>query len=204
MRFSDLKNIFTNAYAAYSTLKCGKKLYQFTSAITAGSTSTTAEAGSIAVTSNDTGKNQLFISDGSYWQDYYGRESSNLTIATVATSAGNTDGHIMAPFTGKLVGVMFGAVDALAAHDSNYVTFSLANLNNSSAAMLLATDVNTSKATGGSALVANTKRDLSLHGTAGNLAVTAGDRLRFRVAATGTLGNTLTYPSITLIFQRTI
>ena len=41
-------------------------------------------------------------------------------------------------------------------------------------------------------LRANTKRQLTLSSTAGANAVTAGDRLRIRAAATGTLANTVT------------
>ncbi len=204
INFSRLQKIFLNAYDEYFTFAKGKKIYQFTSAITAGVTETTATAGSFAITTNAPGKNQLFISDGTYWQDYLGKESSSLVLATVGTSAGNTDAYAMAPFTGKLIGVMFSTVDALAAHDTNYVTFSLVNISNSNAAMLLATDANTSKITGGTAIAANTKRDLALHGTPANLAVTAGDRLRMRIAGSGTLANTLTFPVVIFIYQRTI
>jgi len=206
MKFSDLKNIFLNAYPSYSTLKNGKKLYQFTTAMTAGSTATTADAGSLAVTSHATGKNQVFVSDGSYWQNYEGMESVVLNMAEIATT-GNGDIYAMAPFTGRLLEAVFSGIDALAAHDTNYLTFGLVNLGQAGAgstAMLAETDPNTTKATGGSALAANTKRNLTVHGTAGNLAVTKYDRLRFRAAASGTLANTVTVPVVVLIFQRTI
>lgn len=68
MRFSDLKNLFTNAYPAYATLKNGTRLYQLDSAVTANVTTTTAPAGSIAFTSNATGRGMWFYSDGSKWQ----------------------------------------------------------------------------------------------------------------------------------------
>lgn len=122
-------------------------------------------------------------------------------IPTIAAS-GNTDGYFVAPFDGTLIGANFSGVDALVAHDSNYLTFSLTNVNNSNAPMLAATDVNTTKATGGAAIAANTKRDLTLNATPANLVVQAGQRIRFRAAASGTPANTITYPVVQLIFQR--
>lgn len=44
-------------------------LYSFTTAITADTTTTTAPAGSLGITSNATGKGYVFYSDGSKWQD---------------------------------------------------------------------------------------------------------------------------------------
>jgi hypothetical protein len=46
----------------------GAGLYFLNTAVTAGSTATTAAAGSIGVTTNATGLGDLFISDGSVWQ----------------------------------------------------------------------------------------------------------------------------------------
>jgi len=46
----------------------GAGLYFLDTAVTAGSTATTAPAGSIGVTTNATGLGDLFISDGSVWQ----------------------------------------------------------------------------------------------------------------------------------------
>lgn len=42
--------------------------YFFTTAITANSTTTAAPAGSLARTSNSTGRGSIFVSDGSKWQ----------------------------------------------------------------------------------------------------------------------------------------
>jgi hypothetical protein len=67
--------------------------------------------------------------------------------------------------------------------------------------MLAATDANTTKSTGGTALTANARRVLSLSSTAANLVVAAGDRLRIRAAATGTLANTVTFPVYMLNFS---
>ena len=123
--------------------------------------------------------------------------------ATIATT-GNSDAYIIADAAGVLTGARFSGTDALAASDTNYITFSITNLGTSgsgTATMLAATDANTTKATGGTALTANASRSLTLNGTAANLVVAAGDRLRIRAAATGTLANTVTFPVYNLIFS---
>ena len=66
--------------------------------------------------------------------------------------------------------------------------------------MLAATDPNTTKATGGTGIAANTVRSLTLNGTVANLVVAAGDRIRIRAAATGTLANTVTFPVYRMTF----
>ena len=117
--------------------------------------------------------------------------------ATIATT-GNTDTYMVVPEAGTLTSVDFSAVDALAANDSNYITFSITNLGQAGAGsvvMLAATDANTTKSTGGTALSANTKRSLTVTGTGADLVVAAGDRLRIRAAATGTLAGTVTFPT---------
>jgi hypothetical protein len=122
--------------------------------------------------------------------------------ATIATT-GNSDVFVIAPADGVLSGADFSGVDALAANDTNYITFSITNLGQAgagSAAMLAATDANTTKLTGGTALTANARRSLTLNGTAANLIVVAGDRLRLRAAATGTLANTVTFPVYNLTY----
>jgi hypothetical protein len=123
--------------------------------------------------------------------------------ATIATT-GNSDVFVVAPVSGVLSAAWFSGVDALSASDSNYITFTITNLGTSgsgTAAMLAATDANTTKATGGTALTANARRVLSLNGTAANLVVAAGDRIRIRAAATGTLANTVTFPVYLLNFS---
>src|SRR3990167_2834202 len=88
---------------------------------------------------------------------------AHITIATIATT-GNADGYIIAPTAGTLESVDFSAVDALAANDTNYITWTITNLGQAGAGstvMLAATDANTTKATGGSAISANTKKSLT-------------------------------------------
>lgn len=122
--------------------------------------------------------------------------------ATIATTS-NSDVYVVCPVAGTLSAAWFSGVDALTANDTNYITFSITNLGTAGSGttvMLAATDANTTKATGGTGLSANARRVLTLNGTAGNLVVAAGDRLRIRAAVTNTLANTVTFPVYTLNF----
>lgn len=117
--------------------------------------------------------------------------SASVTIATTST----TDVLVMLPTSGVIDSIDFASVSALAAHDSNYVTFSVTNLGQSgsgSTALLAAVDGNTTKATGGVALSANARRQLTLTTTLTDLRVAKGDILRIRFAATGTLAGSVT------------
>ncbi|HKS27827.1 MAG TPA: hypothetical protein VJS44_08410 [Pyrinomonadaceae bacterium] len=177
-----------------------------TSAITANSTSCSDAAGSLAITSNATGLGTVFRCDGTTYQllnnySAFNHQSDTVTVATT----GNTDAYVVTGYAGTLAGVDCSGIDALAASDTNYITFSLTNLGQAgagSAAMLAATAANTTQATGGTALSANTKRSLTLSGTGANLIVAAGDRLRLRSAATGTLAGTVSGFKCTLKFTR--
>jgi len=119
--------------------------------------------------------------------------TASSTAVTVATT-GNTDALVVVPADGVLDSADFTSISALAAHDTNFITFSITNLGTGGAgatALLAASDANTTKATGGSALTANARRQLTLHGTQSNLRVTKGDVLRIRFAASGTLAGTV-------------
>ena len=124
--------------------------------------------------------------------------------ATIAvTTAGTNDVFMIAPAAGVLTSALFSGVDALTANDTNYITFGITNLGQAgsgTAAMLAATDANTTKATGGTGLAANTVRSLTLNGTAANLVVASGDRIRIRATVSGTLANTVTFPVYRLTF----
>ncbi len=130
-------------------------------------------------------------------------QSAGVTsIATTST----TDEYVFAPKTGTLYAAVFSSLAALAAHDTNFVTFSITNLGQGgagSAVMLLADATNTTKATGGTALTANAKRTLYLSATAADLAVVEGDRLRIRFAADGTLAGAVTRPIVELTIKTT-
>lgn len=129
--------------------------------------------------------------------------SEMMQGATIATT-GNSDVYVIVDAAGVLTSARFSGTDALAASDTNYITFTITNLGlagSGTATMLAATDANTTKATGGTALAANTLRTLTLNGTASNLVVAAGDRIRARAAVTGTLANTVTFPVYNLIYS---
>jgi hypothetical protein len=126
--------------------------------------------------------------------------SSNTAIATT----GDTDNYIIVPETGVISGVLFSGTTTLATSDTSYVTFSITNLGQDgtgTTAVLNPVDSNTTKVTGGSAITANTKRTLVLHSTTSNLNVVAGDRLLIKAAATGTLANTVTFPTYLITVQ---
>lgn len=128
---------------------------------------------------------------------------SQIQGATIATT-GNSDAYIIAPHAGVLKAAIFSGVDVLATSDTNFITYSLTNLGQAgagTAAMLAATDANTTKVTGGTALAANARRNLTLTGTAADLVVARGDRIRIRAAATGTLANTVTFPTYALVIE---
>lgn len=186
-----------------SNIGAGNVLFfNLSAAITPNSTTTSTTAGTLAITSNATGLGSVFQSDGTKWQllAFYSAQVTKADEKTVATT-GNTDAYVIAPEAGTLVSADFSAIDALAASDSNFITFSITNLGQAgggSTAMLAASDANTTKSTGGTALSANTKRSLTVHGTGANLIVAKGDRLRIRYAATGTLVGTVT-GSVTLL-----
>jgi hypothetical protein len=121
---------------------------------------------------------------------------------TIATT-GATEWDLIAPEAGILVSAVFSGTDALTTSDTNYITYTITNLGQAGAgstAMLAATAANTTQATGGTAISAGTKRLLTLNGTAGNLVVASGDRLRVRATATGTLANTVTFSTLLLRF----
>ena len=124
------------------------------------------------------------------------------TGATITTT-GAVSEYIIAPEAGSLISVEINPLVALATNDTNYITWTITNLGQDGAgntAMLAAVDANTTKATGGTALAANTKRSLTVHGTATNLVVTQGDKIQITATVTGTLVNTVTVPVYQLRF----
>ena len=149
------------------------------------------------------------IHDGNFSQrinffDIFGyTEPVFVQSATIATT-GNTDTYFIAPRNMTLGAAYFSGTTALATDNTNYLTFSITNLGQAGAgtnAMLLSSDLNTTKTTGGSAIVADTKRTLVLSTTLTNLAVVQGDRIRIRGASAVTLANTVTFPVYQLIFN---
>ena len=123
-----------------------------------------------------------------------------IPLGTVATT-GNTGSNIPLPLDAVLEYAYFSGTSTLTANDTNYVTFSITNKSNSDAALLAATDANTTKATGGSTFTAFTPRALTLTTTVADRRVKQWEDLLVRVAATGTLANTIPESSIVLLFS---
>lgn len=119
--------------------------------------------------------------------------AGTTSIATTST----TDEYIIVQKTGKVTSAKINSLSGLATNDTNYLTFSITNLGaagSGTAALLAATDANTTKVTGGSAMTANTLRSLTLTSTAADLNVTEGDVLRCRATSAATLGGAVTRP----------
>lgn len=149
----------------------------------------------MAVTNLD----EVRVSTG-YLQNAATKERQGL--ATIATGAGVTESTLIAKYAGVLSAVQVVAKDALAASDTNFVVFTVVNRGSGggSTAMLAASPANGTQVTGGSALVAYTKRSLTLNATPANLAVAAGDTISVIATVTGTLANAVTAPSFLLTF----
>jgi len=136
----------------------------------------------------------------------FGKRQIISNLGTIATTS-TTDDFVICPQTGTLSEAIFSGSDALAAHATNYITFSITNLGQAGAgstALLAATDANTTKTSTGSAIAANTARTLTLSTTPANLNVVKGDRLRVRSTANGTSANTITNSKVLLVFDEKI
>jgi hypothetical protein len=123
--------------------------------------------------------------------------------ASIATT-GNTDVYRTVDKSGTVVAAMMSAGTSLTADNTNYITASMTNLGQAGAGsnpLLAASDANTTKATGGSGIVANGKRSLTINATPANLAVVEGDTIRIRYAVTGTLGAAITLPRTTILIS---
>ena len=127
--------------------------------------------------------------------------------AATFTTTGAIETYIVAPVTGKLTAAQVTPLVALTANNSNYLTFTATNLGQAgagTAAMLEADDTNTTKATGGTGLAINTRRDLTVSTTEEDLEVTKGDRIKITATPTGTLANTVTVPTYLFTFKRNV
>lgn len=149
------------------------------------------------------------IHDGNFSQrvnffDIFGyTEPLSIQGGTIATT-GNSDTYFIAPRSITLIEAYFSGTDALAASDTNYITWTITNLGQAGAgsnALLSTSDLNTTKATGGVAITANSKRTFVISTTPSAVQVVQGDRVRIRAAVTGTLANTVTFPVYQLIFS---
>ncbi len=120
-------------------------------------------------------------------------------IPTIPTAAGTVEVLLIVPFAGTITSVRVAFKDGLTANDTNFVTFRLINKTTADSDVIAATDANTSKATGGSAVTAYATRTLTL-ASAGGVAVAKLDVLALRVTGTGTLANTLTQGTLIVNF----
>ena len=123
--------------------------------------------------------------------------------ATIATT-GSTLAYMLAPHDMALYQVDFSAGQGLTASDTNYITWTIENLGQAgltNTAMLAVTDVNTTKATGGSSIAADVMRSFVINGTTNNMLVKKGDRLKIIATVTGTLANSVAFPNYLLSFQ---
>lgn len=138
------------------------------------------------------------------WELSTGR-GVQIQAATIATTS-TSDSYIMAPCNGSLQDFSVSALVALATSDTNYITFTVTNLGQAGAgttAMLSTSDLNSTKATGGQAIVLNGKTALTVSAVSGACLVAKGDRIRIRATATGTLANTVTAPVYLATFAGT-
>lgn len=130
--------------------------------------------------------------------------TSTDTNMLVVTTGASGRALVRVQRAGVLSAAYFVGEDALAASDTNYLTFTVTNRlasGSGSTAMLAATDANTTKATGGSAIVAKAEKTLTVHGTAANLVVNKGDELEIAATVTGTLANLVDSPRVQLVFE---
>jgi hypothetical protein len=119
------------------------------------------------------------------------RQDISLYLQTGIPTTGSGSIYTIAPEDGYLHSVDFSGLTALAANDTNYITFFILNYGQDGAAtkdMLAITAENSTKVTGGLGLAAHTRRSLKIHPTIANLKVLAGDRLLVGANVTGTLG----------------
>ena len=91
----------------------GVAIFSFTTAITAGVTTTSLAAGNFALTSNATGLGTLFVSDGTYWQTAASNVSTGVTLAgsQVLTNKTLTDAILNGLILGVTTAITLAAAD---------------------------------------------------------------------------------------------
>lgn len=138
--------------------------------------------------------------DGSMLSTAAQTKEANAQLGTISAT---TSFLVFAPnVAAVLAAALFANSTAIAASDTDYWTWSITNLGQAGAgatAMLAATAANTTKATGGAALVAGGNRSLALNGTTANLVTAANDVLQVTITKTGAPAN-LTLAALRLDF----
>lgn len=123
-------------------------------------------------------------------------------VATTST----TDVYVIAPKAGTLTSAGLSSHTSHDAAAVNLVIFSITNLGQAGAnaeAMLASVAGNSTNATGGSNIVANTYWGFTLANTIGVRQVAANDTLRIRAAVNGTLHSQVLAPKYILKFKAT-
>lgn len=170
-----------------------------------GTIPTTASEFSVGAVVTDTSAKINYINVGTVLIPVWVATSDKgvqIQGGTIATTSTTTE-YVMAPCAGQLIDASISALVALATSDTNYITFTITNLGQAGAgstAILGAVNGNTTKATGGNAIVLNGKTALTLSAVASATLVAKGDRLQITATATGTLANTVTKPVYQLTF----
>lgn len=133
-----------------------------------------------------------------------GSKVDTVNSPTAIATTGSTPIYTIVPMSSTLTEVSFAANSGIGSGTTNYITWQITNLGqDGTGANTLLHGSSTTKppANGGmGTLGTNTTKALTLTGTTSSLALTKGDRLKLDVAVTGTLPNTLTYPSWQLVY----
>lgn len=140
----------------------------------------------------------LILTGGPLW---LAATVERMGLGTIPTTVGVTSTYI-ARYAGTITAIQMVAKDALTANDTNFFLITVNNRGSGGAntAVLAVSAANGSQATGGAAVVAWTKRTLTLNATPANLAVAAGDTIEFTAAVTGTLANAVAGVSFLVTF----
>lgn len=136
-------------------------------------------------------------------QTFKGFIKTLSTIHVANATIGATANVILTvPYDCVLVSVSLLVSTTVAANDTNYWTFSAINkeTGGGSTALFASSDANTTKATGGSAVTAYTKRAMTLHGTAANLNLEGGDVIAFTATKTAS-GADLVEPCLVVVVR---
>jgi hypothetical protein len=147
--------------------------------------------GVVSVKSATVGVVEFDLISGATWALLY---RIQIVMPAIGTAAGTYNGLACVERPGTIVGAKCIFPTSLAASDTNYLTLSGVDLIAGAGTNPLLSAVgaaNSTKATGGAAIVANTSYPLVLNTTPSNLVVAASDWLTVIATVTGTLANAI-------------
>lgn len=131
----------------------------------------------------------------------------NTNSPTAIATTGSTPIYTIVPVSCTLTNAYFASANGYGSNTTNYATWQITNLGQDglgTATLLHGSSTTKPPANGGlGTLGTNTTKTLTLTATSANLVLTKGDRLKLDVAVTGTLTNTLSYPSWQLCYGGT-